>query len=103
MEATLDWLQIFPFGSCSRTTKPTKGYGNKRRAKNTLTAHIQATSNQPPALIRTSDNADETVVNWSSGIVDSNVNSSTDDFSDRILGKSREELRAKEHAGDLLC
>ena len=49
----------------------------------------------------TSNNADEIVVNWSSGVVDLNVNSSADDFLDRIMGKSRGELRAKEHTGDL--
>ena len=68
----------------------------------TLPAHTRATSNQPLALVRTNNNADEIVVDWSNRVVDSNVNSSSDECVDRIVGKSRGELREKSHPDNLL-
>ena len=57
----------------------------------------------PPVLIRgLSADEEEIVVDWSSGTAKSNISSCTDAFVDKVVEKSRAELRAREQADDLL-
>lgn len=44
----------------------------------------------------------EIIVDWSSGTAKSNISGNTDRFVDRVVEKSRAELRARDQADDLL-
>ena len=57
----------------------------------------------PPVLIQgLSADKEEIVVDWSSGTEKPNISSCTDDFVEKVVEKSRAELRAQEQADDLL-
>ena len=57
----------------------------------------------PPVLIGgLSADENEIIVDWSSGTAKSNINSCSDAFVDRVVEKSRAELRARHQADDLL-